>query len=373
MRIVVASWNFPPRLGGAESYALGLAESLTRRHDVHVLAGRPAEAGSSSNLRLTVAPRAGFPAFCAWLPVALRRVAGAEAPDVLVAVNAATGALCRLPWSPRLPLATAVLGSDVAYRNPAYRAFVRRGLRRTDLVVAISRRTGQLAVVAGAHEERVTVIPPGVDPRLVDGRQAPLAKRPPCPVLLFVGRLIRRKGLLPFVTRSLPRILEQRPVELWVVGDEPTDSLAHRPGEGAALRSHLAAAGLEDVVKLFGRVPDGVLRDAYGSASLLVVPGLEVEGDVEGFGLVVPEAGLFGLPAVGTRTGGIPDAIVDGETGLLTEPGDWDGLAALVLRLLDDEPMRARLGENARHRARTALSWDTVADQWSAALQRLAP
>lgn len=374
MNVLLASWNFPPRMGGAEAFALGLAQALARRHDIRVLVGRPAAAPAEPRLRLAMPGREGFAAFCTWLPWALRRAARRERPDVVVAVNAAVGALCHVPWVPAgLPLATATLGTDLVHGGRLYRAFVRRGLRRARMVTAISRRTAELAVAAGAHPDRLVVIPPGLDPHLADRPWSVPARAPRAPVLLFVGRVVPRKGLLPFVERCLPEILHRRPVELWVVGDDPTDSLAHTTGELERVRTRVAATGLEESVRIFGQVPDALLRGAYRQAALLVMPTLELAGDVEGFGLVVPEAGLFGVPAVGMRTGGVADAIVDGLTGTLVAPGDWSGLAREIVRLLDDDALRRRLGEAAGRRAREELCWPVVGERWTEALETLLP
>ena len=372
MRLLVATWNFPPRVGGAEAFALGLCEALSAEHDVRILTGRPSELPASSHATLERPPVPGFPAFAAWLPAALTWHGLRHRPHAVVAVNAAVGALCR-PFTAllRLPQATAVLGSDLVWQRRGYRGVVRWGLRHTPLVVAISRASAELALDAGAPPEGTLVIPPGVDLDLdPDSSTTDLPAATDRPVVLFVGRAVPRKGLAPFIEHALPRILDNVPAQLWVVGEEPKGSLVHAAGELARAR-HLASGALRDSVRFLGGLSPEQLRGAYRRADVLVLPAIEAPGDVEGFGIVLIEAGLFGVPVVGTRVGGIPDAVVEGETGLLAPPGDWDAIAERVVRVLCDRELAARLGEGGRRRASTQLSWRRIEQRWSEALQDL--
>ena len=119
---------------------------------------------------------------------------------------------------------------------------------------------------------------------------------------------------------------------------------------------------------MLGKRPDAELLRLYFNAHVFVLPVLELPGDIEGFGIVFLEAGLAGVPSVATATGGIPDAIVDGQTGLLVPPGDTAALQSAVLRLLQDDDLRQRLGQQAANRARHELNWDNIIDRYEAAL-----
>jgi glycosyltransferase involved in cell wall biosynthesis len=87
------------------------------------------------------------------------------------------------------------------------------------------------------------------------------------------------------------------------------------------------------------------------------MPPKEPRDDVEGFGTVYLEAGLFGVPCIGTRVGGVPEAILEGRTGILVEPDDAEGLRDAIVALLNDPVKRQWMGENARARA-AAFSWE---------------
>ena len=87
------------------------------------------------------------------------------------------------------------------------------------------------------------------------------------------------------------------------------------------------------------------------------------KGDVEGFGIVFLEANACGKPVVAGRTGGVAEAVADGETGLLVDPENVDEIAAAVLRLLDDDELSRRLGENGLVRARENFNWERRAKE----------
>ena len=86
-------------------------------------------------------------------------------------------------------------------------------------------------------------------------------------------------------------------------------------------------------------------------------------GHVEGFGIVYLEAAARGVPSVGTQTGGIPEAVEDGETGVLVPPNSPDALAEAMIELLTDVDRRRRLGARASERAQSHFSWNTQVDR----------
>ena len=108
---------------------------------------------------------------------------------------------------------------------------------------------------------------------------------------------------------------------------------------------------MRDRVHLVGYLDADELEEAYGAADCFVQPCREEPGgDTEGFGLVFLEANVRGLPVVAGRTGGVPEAVLDGLNGLLVEPGDADRVADAMRRLLTDHALARRLGEAGRRR-----------------------
>jgi phosphatidylinositol alpha-1,6-mannosyltransferase len=143
------------------------------------------------------------------------------------------------------------------------------------------------------------------------------------------------------VLRALPRVLGEFPETVLLLG-----------GDGFYLpriREMVAELGLTDAVRLVGRIPDDELAAFYHLADLFVMPSRDdPPGSFEGFGIVFLEAGAAGTPQVGGRSGGIPDAVHDGETGLLCDPWDPDDCCEKIIRLWRDPALLKKLGEGAR-------------------------
>lgn len=173
------------------------------------------------------------------------------------------------------------------------------------------------------------------------------------PHILFVGRLVRRKGA-DLLLAAFGQLRAELPsARLDVVGDGP---------EMPNLLALAKRLDLGDSVTFHGALFGQGLWDIYARASLLVLPSRQSAHDVEGFGTVFLEAGLLGVPSVGTRTGGIPEAVVDGVTGKLVRADSPDELRRAIKSLLDDPREMERLGTNARERA-LRFSWDRSTDQ----------
>ena len=245
---------------------------------------------------------------------------------------------------------------------PLYRAVERSYLRTVDGFIFNSRTTRQaVAGLRGEREEergeRENLAPlggvvayPAADhlaapdggavEELIGARESdagPLR-------ILFVGNLIARKGL-----HHLIAALSRLPRAGWlleVVGDEAVDS-----AYAAAVRRQIGAAGLEENIRLHGRVSDGELAQRYRAAHLLAVLSYE------GFGIVYLEAMAFGLPVLASVHGGAGEIVDSGVNGFLVEPADADGIAAHVSALAGDRERLAVLGRKARRRYASHPRW----------------
>jgi phosphatidylinositol alpha-1,6-mannosyltransferase len=127
--------------------------------------------------------------------------------------------------------------------------------------------------------------------------------------------------------------------------------------------------GLEESVRFVGPIEDHELPLWYSLGDVFVMPSRSEPPDVEGFGIVYLEAAACERPVVAARAGGVPDAVSEGVSGLLVEPGDPAGLARALVELLSDPARRADLGRRARERVLTELTWDRIADATLAALE----
>jgi len=175
-------------------------------------------------------------------------------------------------------------------------------------------------------------------------------------IILTVARLSPRKGQLRVIEALQVLPPAQRDlVEYWLVGSHGKENY------DAMLAAAAAAAGFP--VKMLGAIADDKLGELYAQADIFAMTSMPHKHSVEGFGLVYLEAGAHGLPVVAHDIGGVPEAVVHGETGLLVPPGDTAGLTAAFARLITDPALRRRLGEAGRARA--------VAHTWGEAAQAL--
>jgi glycosyltransferase involved in cell wall biosynthesis len=124
----------------------------------------------------------------------------------------------------------------------------------------------------------------------------------------------------------------------------------------AHLQETIKDRRLADITFL-GAIPADELSRLYQESSVFFLAPQQEGLQFEGFGLVFLEAGAYGLPVVATRTGGVPDAVQDGTTGLLAEPGDYLGLAQALLSLLTKPDLRRELGRANRFHAES-LTWE---------------
>jgi len=236
---------------------------------------------------------------------------------------------------------------------PWLRGFVRWALRTSDAIVAISSYTAR--EIARFAKVPVQVIPYTLGFAETGTQSRPQRERRTAFQVLFVGRLVERKGVTHLIeaVRRLPAELSAR---LVVIGDGP---------ERAVLEAQARAAGMADRVAIRGRVSDAELRAAYAASDALVLPSmLDARGDTEGLGVVLLEAMSYGVPVVASDIGGITDIVEHERSGLLVPPADPAQLARALERLARDPALAARLGAAGEQRVRSAFGWPEIMAKW---------
>ena len=375
MRLLLVTQDFPPDVGGIQTYATELAARLAPRcASFSALAPRrPRAAAADQRFAFPVHRWPARPDLLL-LPAlaALPVLARTQRLDVAFHAQWSTAAASllarRLTGYPRR-VVIAAHGRELLF-NPLptpldrlYDHFRRRVLMGADRLLPVSRYTAGLLEAHGVSRRRCTVLPNGTDPDRFHPfeaaalrRQLGLANRR---VLLTVGRLVRRKGI-DTVLRALPRLTSAcSDLVYLVIGTGP---------DAGRLRALAHRLGVARRVRFLGQVTAAALPAYYNLCDLFALPAREAVPDVEGFGLVFLEAGACGKPVLGARTGGIPDAVLDGETGLLVPPDDPAALAEAARRILRDPAEARRLGEAGRQRVLRDANWRAVAGRVFTAL-----
>ena len=253
----------------------------------------------------------------------------------------------------RIPLIVTLHGYDATTRDEALRhtiagrIFLRRRqeLReRTRFFICVSEHIHQQALERGVPECKIRTLPIGVDLNLF--APDPLRSRSRDPIVLFVGRLVEKKGC-EYLIRAMTRVESRYPAaRLLIVGDGPLlDPL--RTQARAALRS----------CTFLGSQPPSVVRDLMHRASLIAAPSIVASnGDTEGLPITLCEAQAIGLPIVAFHGPGVAEAVVENETALLVPPRDERGLAEAISTILADDDLAARLAAAGRRRAECLFS-----------------
>lgn len=271
---------------------------------------------------------------------ALRRECAAFQPDVLHVHWWVPGGFAFWPGNARgVPVVLTSHGTDLFLldRFPAARSLAAPIFRAARQVTVISSPLLERVQRLGVPASRITVLPMPVS---AERFAPPLHNVRDAGRMLFVGRLIERKGA-EYAIRAVGDLRRQgRAVRLTVIGDGP---------ERTRLVALIEELGLRQAVDLAGALPHDAIADHYRTASLLLMPAVtDWKGEQEGFGMVLVEAMASDLPVVATRSGGIPDVVTDGVTGLLVPERDAVALAAAAARLLDDPALSTRLADAAR-------------------------
>ena len=374
MGILLVTWNFPPRRGGIENLMAQLSAGLKKNHTVFVITSYASHGGGHDIFRPPCPGLIPFALYALWRG-ALLLLCNRKIDVVFGGSAMVTPLVYFLARAFRRKAVVQVHGLDLVYSSLIYQTLCVRWLKHCDAVLANSNYTGTLAAERGISRESIDVIPLGVDvARFAPGPDCKELKRELClngrQIILFVGRLARRKGIKEFVQNCLPRIIQELPHVCFVVaGGNPTESLTHRDDVLTEIEAAVRDLGMQNHVRLCGEVSDDQLVKLYQCCDIVVLPALASADDIEGFGMVLLEAGAAGKPVVATRVGGIPDA-VDGRTGVLVEPGDYRELSKSVLELLTDGDKRQAMGEFARCRMQTEYSWETVLTKYEKAFRR---
>ena len=372
MRLLVVTADFPPTVGGMQVYSWELARAWAARASALTLIA-PAHLRSDEVDHAAPFPvrRVRYPgdSFVFSATLAIRRALTEQRPDAVFATSwaCASGALqARALSGSRIPVFTAAHGRELILRPLARMPPLQRGydllrraaLRRSEVVFPVSRYTGGLLRDLAVDPARVEVVPNGVDPAQyypADARalrtQLGLLDKT---VLLTVGRLVERKGI-DTVLSALPGLVQAFPNLAYVIVGEGPD----RP----RLERLIADSGVASHVHLVGRAPAGTMRDYYNLCDVFVMPARSDQHDVEGFGLVFLEASACGKPVVGARTGGVTDAVRDGETGLLVAPNSPQALGEALHGLLCDPARRAVMGAAGRRHVLDEASWEHAAQR----------
>lgn len=261
-----------------------------------------------------------------------------------------------------LPYLVYTHGMDILLPQSSKRKtrLIKSIFNNADRVIANSRFTKDELLKLGVDDEKITIVHPCANsvPKKIDlKKQEEIVNKyhlQDKKMLFTVGRLVTRKGH-DLVIKSLRKVIERFPNVVYLVsGDGPNKQ---------NLINLTDAMNLSDKVIFLGEISDDDLQIFYRLCNIFIMPAREIKekGDVEGFGLVFLEASLFAKPVIGGKSGGQPDAIEDGYSGLLVNPNDEYEIANTIIKLLESPELAEKLGQQGRQRVLEKFRWDEEA------------
>ncbi|MHA1374799.1 MAG: glycosyltransferase family 4 protein [Promethearchaeota archaeon] len=236
--------------------------------------------------------------------------------------------------------------------------------RSTEQIIVITNQTKKLIEkIHHLNNDQVKVIYVGVnlDDLEIDDTKVDLRRKfnisSESKILLSVGRHVERKNF-GLVIRALGEIKKTRPdlnIEYYLVGEGP---------ETVNLKKIVKKLNLEKDVKFLGNCDIETRNKFYKMSDIFLMPSISTKKNIEGFGIVFLEANYFKVPVIGTKTGGIVEAIIDEKTGFLINPNDLNELIEKILFLLDNEKIRKNFGENGYKRVVEEFQWKDIVNDY---------
>jgi N-acetyl-alpha-D-glucosaminyl L-malate synthase BshA len=373
-----------PSYGGSGIVGAELGLELAKRgHSVHFVSyAPPMRLGNEERERvhfhpvdMFTYPLFEYPPYTDALASKLKEVAVQEKLDVLhvhyAIPHSISAYLAREMLKPEryMPVVTTLHGTDITLvgRDPSFLSITQFGIEQSDGVTAISKYLRSATWETFCTSCDIQVIYNFIDADYYQRKPHEELKKQIAPkgekIILHISTFRPVKRITDCI-ETLARLRElesgsgsQFGVKLVMCGDGP---------ERAGAESLAESLGISDSVIFAGKQPQAVIRDYLSIADLLLLPS-----QTESFGLVALEAMACEVPVIATRVGGIPEVVVEGETGFMFEVGDVNGMAEAALHILNDAPLQERLGKRGREIALEQFTTDKIIPQYEALYHKL--
>jgi glycosyltransferase involved in cell wall biosynthesis len=259
-----------------------------------------------------------------------------------------------------IPLICTSHGGDLyGLQGKLFQQIKRWIIKRSQRLTVVSHAMKDAVVDMGVPANKIFVISMGVD---LKERFVPTShKKRASKKLLFVGRLVEKKGLNILID-AMPRIVSLFPdVQLTVAGSGPLE---------ADLRKQCRSLGLSDHIAFLGSQPQSKLPGLYQQATMAVFPFVRAkDGDQEGLGLVVIEAMGCGCPVIASDLPAIKDSVIHGKTGLVFPPGDSMALAQTIINALQHPEKQKKMAQRAMKKVHNEFDWNVITQKYRACLK----
>lgn len=370
--VVIFSCFYEPFMSGAEKFVKEISERLSRPQRQSALGGQDSKyrfviisAKIDKNLLDTEIKngieihRVGFGGkFDKWVyPIFAPVVALKYKPDLLHAVmeSYAGIALWISSFLTKIPRILTLQSGDLddASKQNRIPGWLWKKIHTTpNKVTAISNFLKKRALNLGVLEEKIEIVPNGVD--FTEAKSITAEKNPRR--IVCVGRLSWEKGH-EYLFGAMPEILKSFPDARLV--------LAGAGAREAELKELAEKTGIAGVIDFLGNLPHNEVISEIKKAEVFICPSL-----AEGLGIVFIEAQACGTPVIGTNVGGIPDVIENGRTGILVPPRDSSAIAEAIKRIFEDKAFAEEIVKNANESVKK-FDWNKITEQVSEIYQKM--
>lgn len=365
MKVLFITRKYPPQVGGMENYSYGLINNYPGEKYTVIYKGSQK-----------------------WLPLVyvyllFKGLMISLIKDIDI-VHLGDGVMTPIGWLIKLLTRKKVVftahGKDINFNFSLYQMIMPFFFKRMDKVYCVSRNTLNECLKVGINKEKCLFIPNGINPEEFENNQNKVDLKEKVEekykfelgdnkILLTVGRLSKRKGVLWFLENVMPHLGED--VIYIIIGSDSTEINNMKSWMGIE-KVNYSARLLEAIEKLnlkgrvfwLGEVPSIDLKSFLNISDIFVMPNIKVEGDVEGFGIVALEAAVAGLPVIASNIEGIKDAIIDNENGILITSENSDGFREKIFELLFNDTYRQELGMKFSQYTKENYNWKKIASKY---------
>lgn len=335
--------NLPPLIGGMERLNWHIADELSQQNEVLVLSHIEAKEQAPTQCKFYGVALNPLPIFLIFAFLKVFFICLSQKPDVLFAGSGLTAPIVVF-WAKVFRKKSIIYlhGLDISNNSHTYQKIWIPFIRSADSIICNSTPTKQLALNKKIKDSRISIIHPGVNfppkeknedltNRLKNKFSLHNKK-----ILLSVGRLTERKGILEFIQNCLPQIVQAVPnTVLLIIGDTANNALNNKFQNKEDLLKAAKKINIDQHIIFTGAVDEETLIQFYYMATIHVFPVKHIPNDPEGFGMVAIEAASYGLPTIAFATGGIIDAVHHGKTGYLIKNQDYHNMTHTIIQVLE--------------------------------------
>lgn len=316
MKVLFITRKYPPQIGGMERYSYDLINSVSCEKKVIAL--------KYSQIHLL------------WfIPYAfLKGIFLSRKVDLIYLCDSLLGPLgLLLKFISKKPVLATAHGLDIVYNNWIYKNINLRSLKYLDKIIAVSRSTYKKCLEKDINSDKCVLIPNGINIEEFknDYKREDLSKflnfnTKKRKILLSLGRLVERKGIVWFIKNVMPKLDDS--IVYLVAGQGP---------EEKKIKEAVVESGTMNQVIILGNISDSEKEMLYQAADIFIMPNIKIKNDKEGFGITSLEASCAGLPVVASNIEGIADAIKDKKNGYLIATEDENGYVEKINNILNSK------------------------------------